>query len=250
MFEKVHDMRARIMTSPQFTNQHIIGVILFEKTMFSNVKDMFTADYLWDVKKIVSFLKIDKGLMEKENGVQLMKEIPDLDKRLEAAKDRNIFGTKMRSVIWEDNEKGIKDIVKQQFAVGKEILRHNLVPILEPEVNINAENKAEIEVKLKKEILALLDTLATDQKVMFKLTPPEKENFYQELVEDQRVLRVVFLSGGHSQAKANELLSQNKGVIASFSRAFTEGLHIDLSEEKFDEMIANSAKKIYEASIT
>lgn len=250
MFEKVHEMRSRIMTSPQFTNDHIIGVILFEETMYSNIQDMFTADYLWDVKQIVPFLKVDKGLVDKENGVQLMKDMPELDKTLEAANDRNIFGTKMRSVILEDNEEGIKAIVKQQFDVGKQILAHDLMPILEPEININAENKADIEVKMKKEIFKLLDTLEEGQKVMFKVSPPEEADFYKDLVEDDRVLRVVFLSGGHSREKANELLAENHGVIASFSRGFTEGLHADQSAEEFDNMLGASAKSIFEASIT
>lgn len=250
MFKKVHEMRARIMTSPQFTNEHIIGVILFEETMYSHINDMFTADYLWDVKKIVPFLKVDKGLADKEHGVQLMKDIPELDKLLNAAKDRNIFGTKMRSVVWEDNDAGIKEIVKQQFDIGKEILAHDLMPILEPEVNIDAENKKEIEVKLKKYIFELLDTLEEGQKVMFKLTPPEEADFYKDLVDDERVVRVVFLSGGHSREKANELLAANHGVIASFSRGFTEGLHVDQSADEFDETLAASAKAIYEASIT
>lgn len=250
MFEKVHEMRSRIMTSPQFTKDYIIGVILFEETMYSNIEDMFTADYLWDVKQIVPFLKVDKGLADKENGVQLMKDMPELDKTLEAANDRNIFGTKMRSVIWEDNAEGIKAIVKQQFDVGKQILAHDLMPILEPEININAENKAEIEVKMKKEIFELLDTLEEGQKVMFKVSPPEDADFYRDLVEDDRVLRVVFLSGGHSRERANELLAENHGVIASFSRGFTEGLHVDQSAEEFDNMLGASAKSIFEASTT
>ena len=250
MFKKVHEMRARIMTSPQFTNEHIIGVILFEETMYSNIEDMFTADYLWDVKKIVPFLKTDKGLADKENGVQLMKEMPELDKTLEAAVDRNIFGTKMRSVIWEDNEEGIKAVVKQQFDIGKQILAHNLMPIIEPEVNIDAENKAEIEVKLKAEIFKSLDTLEEGQRIMLKLTPPEVDDFYKDLVDDKRVLRVVFLSGGHPREKANELLTKNHGVIASFSRGFTEGLHVNQSKEEFDKMLGESALEIYQASIT
>ena len=250
MFKKVHEMRSRIITSPSFTNDHIIGVILFEETMYSQIDNLFTADYLWDIKKIVPFLKIDKGLEEPENGVQLMKEIKDIDKLLEAANDRNIFGTKMRSVILEDNDQGIKDIVKQQFDIGKIVLKHDLMPILEPEINIHAENKAAIEEKMLKEIMELLDTLESGQKVMFKLTPPEKADFYKDLVADERVLRVVFLSGGHSREKANELLAQNHGVIASFSRGFTEGLHVNQSKEDFDDMILKSATAIYEASIT
>lgn len=249
MFEKVHEMRSRIITSPNFTNKYIIGVILFEETMHSHIEDQFSGDYLWKVKQIVPFLKVDKGLADKKDGVQLMKDIKDLDKTLEAAREKDIFGTKMRSVILEYNDKGIRDIVEQQFQIGKQILKHGLMPILEPEINIHAENKAEIEAKMKKDILELLDTLEDGQKIMFKLSPPEKGDFYKELVEDPRVARVVFLSGGHSRDEANRLLADNKGVIASFSRGFTQGLHVDQSKEEFDHLLENSANSIYEASI-
>ena len=250
MFEKVHEMRKRIITSPSFTNDEIVGVILFEETMYSHIENLFSADYLWDIKKIVPFLKVDQGKEEKANGVQLMSEMPELEKMLESANDRNIFGTKMRSVILEYNEKGIEDIVKQQFEVAKRILKFDLMPILEPEIDIHAKDKAKIEEKMLEEIKKNLDTLEEGQEIMFKLSPPEKANFYKDLVEDDRVLRVVFLSGGHSREKANELLAENNGVIASFSRGFTQGLHVDQSKEEFDDMIAKSAKKIYEASIT
>lgn len=250
MFAKVHEMRARIMTSPEFVKDKIIGVILFEETMYSHIEDMFTADYLWDVKNIVPFLKVDKGLADVKDGSALMKEIKDLDKLLETAKDRNIFGTKMRSVIYEANEKGIVDNVKQQFDIGKQILAHDLMPIIEPEVDIHAKDKAKIEELMKAEIFKQLDTLEEGQTVMLKLSPPEEANFYQDLINDKRILRVVFLSGGHSREKANELLAANHGAIASFSRGFTEGLHVDQSAEEFDETLKNSATSIYEASIT
>ncbi|NLY37454.1 MAG: fructose bisphosphate aldolase [Tissierellia bacterium] len=249
MFEKVHEMRSRIITSENFTKDYIIGVILFEETMNSKIDGKFTADYLWDVKGIVPFLKIDKGLAEKKNGVQLMKDIPNLDELLNEAKDKNIFGTKMRSLILEDNDEGIKEVVEQQFKLGKQILEHDLMPILEPEIDIHAEHKVEIEVKMKRHIFELLDTLEEGQKVMFKLSPPEDRNFYIELVNDPRVVRVVFLSGGHSRERSNELLAENYGVIASFSRGFTQGLHANQSKEEFDDMLGKSAKDIYEASI-
>jgi fructose-bisphosphate aldolase class I len=249
MFERVHEMRTRIITSPNFTNEHIIGVILFEETMNSSIDGELSADYLWNAKKIVPFLKVDKGLADKKDGVRLMKIIKDFDKTLEAAKEKNIFGTKMRSVILEDNDQGIRHIIEQQFELGKQIFKHDLMPILEPEVDIHSKNKAQIEIKVKKDILELLDTLDNGQQVMFKLTPPEEANFYSELVEDPRVARVVFLSGGHSREKANELLAENHGVIASFSRGFTQGLHANQSKEEFDDMLAKSAKNIYEASI-
>ncbi len=249
MFEKVHEMRTRIMTSRNFTSDRIIGVILFEETMNSRIMNNLSPIYLWSVKNIVPFLKVDKGLAEVKDGVQLMKDIKDFDKTLESAKNNHIFGTKMRSVILEDNDKGIRDIIEQQFRLGKQILKHDLMPILEPEVSIHAENKAAIEAKVKKNILELLDTLEDGQKVMFKLTPPEVANFYKELVEDPRVIRVVFLSGGYSREKANELLAQNHGVIASFSRGFTQGLHASQSKDEFDEMLGKNAQSIYEASI-
>ena len=250
MFAKVHEMRTRIITSPSFTHDRILGAILFEATMYSSIDDLLTADFLWDEKKIVPFLKIDKGLAEQSNGVKLMKDITDLDNILEAANDRNIFGTKMRSVIYEDNEEGIRAIVKQQFDIAKIILEHDLMPIIEPEVDIHSENKQEIEEKLKKEIFIQLDQLQEGQTVMLKLTPPETADFYKDLIDDKRVLRLVFLSGGHSREHANDLLSQNQGAIASFSRALSEGLSVKQSEEDFDRMLDESINSIYEASIT
>ena len=249
MFAKVHEMRTRIITSPSFTHDRILGAILFEATMYSSIDDLLTADFLWDEKKIVPFLKIDKGLAEQSNGVKLMKDITDLDNILEAANDRNIFGTKMRSVIYEDNEEGIRAIVKQQFDIAKIILEHDLMPIIEPEVDIHSENKQEIEEKLKKEIFIQLDQLQEGQTVMLKLTPPETADFYKDLVDDERILRLVFLSGGHSREHANDLLSNNHGAIASFSRALSEGLNAKQSEEDFDKMLNESINSIYEASI-
>ena len=250
MFDLVHKMRSRIIMSPNFTNDHIIGAILFEETMYSEIDGLFSADYLWDIKKIVPFLKVDKGLADKANGVQLMKDMPELETMLEEAKKRNIFGTKMRSLILEYNEKGIEEIVKQQFDVAKRILKYDLMPIVEPEISIHAPDKAKIEKKMKAEIFKQLDTLEAGQRVMLKLTPPEEANLYKDLEADERILRIAFLSGGHSQAKANELLAANHNCIASFSRGFTEGLHVDQSEEEFNKMLLASAKSIYEASIT
>lgn len=249
MFKKVHEMRSRIITSPNFTNDRILGVILFQQTMDSTIEGMFTGDYLWNIKGIVPFLKIDQGLADKTNGVQLMKDIDGLDHILEEANHKNMFGTKMRSLILEYNEQGIHDILKQQFDLAKKILSYDLVPIIEPEVDIHAQDKAAIETKLKKGMLELLDSLDEGQKVIFKLSPPEEANFYQELVLDPRVIRVVFLSGGHSRDKANELLANNKGVIASFSRAFSQGLRADQTKAEFDEVLGENAKCIYEASI-
>lgn len=250
MFEKVHEMRTRIIKSKAFGSDRILGAILFEATMYASIDGLLTADYLWDMKKIVPFLKIDKGLAEQKNGVKLMNEIEDLDKTLEAANDRNIFGTKMRSVIYEDNEEGIKNIVQQQFDIAKKILAADLMPIIEPEVDIHSDNKASIEDKMKAEILKQLDTLEEGQEIMLKLTPPEKANLYEDLVKDKRVLRLVFLSGGYTREHANELLSENKGVIASFSRALTQDLTVDLSNEDFDQLMDKSIQNIYDASIT
>ncbi|TYS15396.1 fructose bisphosphate aldolase [Rossellomorea vietnamensis] len=248
MFEQVHTMRSRIITSPAFSSEHILGVILFEQTMDSKVEGQYTADYLAD-QNIVPFLKVDKGLAETENGVQLMKPNPDLDETLRRANERNIFGTKMRSVIHEPNQEGIKAVVDQQFEVGKKIIAAGLVPIIEPEVDINSENKEESEEILRKEILQQLNGLSEDENVMLKLTLPTKSNAYKELVEHPRVVRVVALSGGYSRDEANEKLKKNDGMIASFSRALAEELRFNQSSQDFDEAMKSAIESIYDASV-
>ncbi|MBH9966058.1 fructose bisphosphate aldolase [[Bacillus] enclensis] len=248
MFDQVHEMRTRIMTSPAFSSEHILGVILFEQTMDSKVEGKYTADYLAD-HNIVPFLKVDKGLAEQENGVQLMKPNPDLDETLRRANERNIFGTKMRSVIHEPNEEGIKAVADQQFEVGKKIIAADLVPIIEPEVNIHSEKKEECEEILKKEILNHLNDLSEDENVMLKLTIPTKANAYKELVEHPRVVRVVALSGGYSRDEANEKLKENDGMIASFSRALAEELRFNQTGEEFDKAMKSAIESIYDASV-
>lgn len=250
MFAQVHTMRTRIIKSPAFDQAHIIGAILFERTMRSMIDDQLTANYLWEAKGVVPFLKIDKGLQDKADGVQLMKEMPKLDTLLKEANEKHIFGTKMRSVIHEDNDQGIAEVIAQQFKYARQILGFELMPIVEPEVNIHAENKHDIEVKMKAEIFKQLDTLKPNQQVMLKLTPPEQANLFADLLEDPRILRIVFLSGGHSREHANTLLAANHGVAASFSRALTEGLLISQSEAEFDALLKKSVKTIYDASIT
>ena len=249
MYEKVHEMRTRIIKSPAFSSDRIIGAILFKQTMRSKIDGLYTADYLWEKKEIIPFLKVDEGLTELEDGVKLMKEMPALESLLNEAKDKNIFGTKMRSVIYEDHDLGIEKVVKQQFDVGKQILEHDLMPIIEPEVDIHAKDKESIEIKLKAEIFKHLDNLEAGQQVMLKLTPPSVDNFYQDLINDERVLRLVFLSGGYPQEIANDLLAKNQGAIASFSRALSEGLNINQSDHEFNEMMKNSIETIYQASI-
>lgn len=250
MFNLIHQMRTRIITSDAFTSQHILGAILFEATMYEAIDGLFTADYLWDRKKIVPFLKIDKGLEERAHGVALMKDMPHLHESLQSAQDQNIFGTKMRSVIYEHIDKGIIDLVNQQFEIGKIILDHDLVPIIEPEVDIHASNKGAIEVTLKEEILKHLDGLAENQYVMLKLTPPDENDFYLDLVNHPKVLRVVFLSGGYSQKRANDLLALNHGAIASFSRALTQDLRYDQSDLTFNITLDEAIKAIYNSSIS
>lgn len=249
MFNIIHDMRSRIIKSKSFASDSIIGAILFEQTMNRDIDGIPTPDYLWNGKGIVSFLKIDKGLDKLDNGVQLMKPIPDLDNTLKIAKEKGIFGTKMRSVIKEANEEGIKKIVQQQFELAKDILKLDLIPIVEPEVDINSKDKEKCEDILKKEIMKALDDLNDGEQIMLKLTIPSKENFYKELVDNKKVLRVVALSGGYERDKANELLAKNSGVIASFSRALTEGLNIDMSDDEFDSEFKKSIESIREASI-
>lgn len=248
MFTLVHEMRTRIVTSPAFTSEKILGAILFEQTMDREVEGKYTSDYLAD-KGIVPFLKVDKGLADEENGVQLMKVIPGLDELLQRAKERNIFGTKMRSNILEANKDAIAKVVEQQFEIGKQIIEAGLVPIIEPEVNINAKDKEEIEDILKEEIAKELDKLNDDQYVMLKLTIPTKPNQYQSLIEHPNVVRVVALSGGYSREKANELLKENNGLIASFSRALVTDLFAGQSEEEFNNGLQDAVDSIYDASV-
>lgn len=248
MFNLVHEMRTRIVTSPSFTGEHILGAILFEQTMDREVEGKYTADYLIE-KDVVPFLKVDKGLADEENGVQLMKDMPELDALLDRANERNIFGTKMRSVVNSFNEEGIKAVVDQQFEVGKQILAKGLVPIIEPEVNINSADKKEIETLLNKEILAHLDDLSEGEEVMLKLTIPTEANLYEDLVNHPRVIRVVALSGGYSRDEANELLKKNNGILASFSRALTEGLSANQSDDEFNSDLKKSIESIYDASV-
>lgn len=246
MFDKVHEMRTRIMTSPSFNTDNIIGAILFEVTMDSEVEGKKTADYLWEEKHIVPFLKTDKGMEEEKNGVRLMKDMPQLDDLLEKAVKNGIFGTKMRSVILAANPEGIKEVVDQQFEIAKKITSYGLVPIIEPEVDINIPDKAEAEEILLEEFKKHLEKV--DKPIMFKLTIPTKPNLYREIMDHPQVVRVVALSGGYSREKANELLSQNEGMIASFSRGFTEGLNVNQSPEEFDALMLESAESIAAAS--
>jgi fructose-bisphosphate aldolase class I len=250
MFAVMHAMRARIIKSPSFDGDRILGAILFENTMDRQIEGLDTADYLWDVKKVVPFLKVDKGLVDEADGVQLMKPIGGLDALLARAQAKRIFGTKMRSVIKLGNEAGIHAIVAQQFEVGKQILAAGLVPILEPEIDIKSPEKAQAEAILRPAIVAGLDQLAGDQSVMLKLTLPDVDDFYTELVDHPRVLRVVALSGGYTRDDANARLARNHGVVASFSRALTEGLTAQQSDEEFDAALDNSIASIFAASVT
>lgn len=247
MFNLVHQMRTRIITSPAFSKEHILGAILFEQTMDREIEGKKTGDYLWDVKGIVPFLKVDKGLAAEENGVQLMKPMPGLDDLLKRAVERHIFGTKMRSVIKKASREGIKAIVDQQFEIGEKISKAGLVPIIEPEVDIHIADKAEAEAILKEEILKHLEKV--EEPVMLKLSIPSKDNFYEELIQHPKVMRVVALSGGYSRDEANELLARNHGLIASFSRALAEGLSAQQSDAEFNAMMKDSVDRIYAASI-
>jgi len=249
MFKLVHEMRTRIITSPAFDSSHILGAILFEQTMDSEIEGKYTADYLADVKGIVPFLKIDKGLAEEEKGVQVMKPIPDLDDLLTRANERNIFGTKMRSVIKGANREGIKEVVQQQFDIGKHIISYGLVPIIEPEVDIHSPEKTQIEDILHEEIAEQLSALEEDQYVMLKLSIPTNNNLYKDFIEHPNVIRVVALSGGYSTEEANKKLKQNDGLIASFSRALSQDLNVDQADEKFNKILKQAVKSIYDASI-
>lgn len=248
MFKLVHDMRTRIVSSPAFTSDKIIGAILFEQTMDREVEGKHTGDYLAD-KGVVPFLKVDKGLDEQQDGVQLMKPIPDLDDLLQRANDHKIFGTKMRSNILELNKDGIDLVVKQQFDIGKQIISAGLVPIIEPEVNINAENKDQIEAYLAESILTELNKLNEDQLVMLKLTIPTNANQYKSLIEHPNVVRVVALSGGYSREDANNLLKENDNLIASFSRALINDLNVNQSAADFDKILGDTIDSIYDASV-
>lgn len=250
MYTLVHEMRTRIIKSPAFDSQYILGAILFENTMDRKIDGEWTADYLWKRKNIVPFLKVDKGLADLANGVQLMKPISNLDELLDRAVERNVFGTKMRSVIKEANAVGIREIVEQQFEVGKQIFAKGLIPIIEPEVDIYSPDKEKSEEILKEEIQKQLNALDKDVKVMLKLSIPTVNDFYSELISDPHVVRVVALSGGYAQEEANEKLSQNHGLIASFSRALSEGLFANQSDAIFDTKLEKTIKGIYEASIT
>lgn len=248
MFRLVHEMRKRIITSPSFTSERILAAILFKVTMNSKINDLYTSDFLWEKKGILPILKVDSGLAELNNGVQLMKPF-ELDELLANAKERHIFGTKMRSVIKEYNEDGIREVVKQQFEYARAIIAQGFVPIVEPEVDIHAKEKSKIESFLKAEIVKELETMNENQKLMFKFTIPTEANLYSDLVNFPCVLRIVALSGGYSREDANALLSKNQNMIASFSRALTEGLNVNQTQEEFDTMLNQSIESIVKASI-
>ena len=248
MFDLIHEMRTRIITSPAFTGDRLIGAILFEQTMDREIEGKGSAEYLWNVKQVVPFLKVDKGLAPEADGVQLMKPMPGLDDVLARAVSKGVFGTKMRSVIKQPNVTGIKAIVDQQFAVGKQILAAGLVPILEPEADIFMEKRVEAERYLKEGILASLEDV--DQSIMLKLSIPVVDDFYADLIAHPKVLRVVALSGGYSREDANGRLARNHGLIASFSRALAEGLFAQQTDDEFNRLLGESIESIYEASIT
>ena len=250
MYDVVHQMRSRIMTSPAFTGKRLLGAILFENTMDRDVAGKPTPDYLWEVKGVVPFLKVDKGLADEKDGVQMMKPMPDLHALLKKAKSKNVFGTKMRSVIKQANAAAIDAVVKQQFEVGKQILAAGLMPIIEPEVDIKTPNKDKAEELLKASILKELNQLKRDQRVMLKLTIPEKDNLYADLIKHPNVLRVVALSGGYSREESNKRLARQNGMTASFSRALSEGLTKQQSDEEFNKALDASVESIYRASIT
>ena len=249
MFDLVHAMRTRIMTSPAFTGERIMGAILFEMTMDRQVEGVDTADYLWNSKGVVPFLKVDKGLADESNGAQIMNDMPGLDDLCSRAVAKNVFGTKMRSVIKLANEEGVNAVVDQQFAVGKQILGHGLMPIIEPEIDINSPEKAAAEALLKARIVEHANQLG-DQKVMLKLTLPEEANFYADLVNHDNILKVVALSGGYDRDEANRRLSENNGMIASFSRALSQGLSAQQSDEEFNSMLDGAIASIFAASST
>ena len=249
MFDRMHEMRSRLIKSPVFNGDRVIGAILFEMTMERTIDGLGSAEFLWTKKRVVPFLKVDNGLADEANDVQLMKPIPELGARIAAANKHGVFGTKMRSVINMANPAGIDAVVKQQFEIGKEIIAGGLVPIIEPEVSIKSPQKAEAEEILKKSLLDYANSLSGDQNIMLKLSIPTKQNLYKELVDHPRVVRVVALSGGYSREEANRLLAQNTGVIASFSRALAEGLTAQQSDAEFDAALNSTIQSIYDASV-
>ena len=250
MYDVVHAMRTRIVTSPAFSGERILGAILFENTMDRDIEGKPTPTYLWEVKRVVPFLKVDKGLADEKDGVQVMKPMPGLSALLARAKAKNVFGTKMRSVIKQADPHGIELVVKQQFDIGKEIIAAGLVPIIEPEVDIKTPNKDQAEELLKAQILKQLNALNADQRVMLKLTIPDKDNLYADLIKHKNVLRVVALSGGYTREEANKRLARNNGMTASFSRALAEGLQAQQSDAEFNAALDASIESIYRASIT
>ncbi|SEO30142.1 fructose bisphosphate aldolase [Paenibacillus sp. OV219] len=250
MYVRVHEMRTRIIQSPAFSSASILGAILFENTMDRKIEGQYTAEFLWEKKGIVPFLKIDQGLAALDGGVQLMKPIPGLDELLARANERHIFGTKMRSVIKEANTDGIRKVVEQQFDIGKRIIAAGLVPIIEPEVDIHCADKEESERLLKAEIRKQLDLLPSEALIMLKLSIPTIDDFYRDLMDDPHIIRVVALSGGYEREDANTRLSRNHGLIASFSRALAEGLTAQQSDDAFNQMLSETVQSIYDASIT
>jgi len=250
MFDLMHAMRTRMILSPAFNGERVLGAILFEGTMDRSIEGLGSAEFLWTKKKVIPFLKVDKGLADEAEGVQMMKPMPDLDALCEKAVSKGVFGTKMRSVIKAANKKGIDSVVAQQFEVGKQIIGHGLVPIIEPEVDINIPDKTEAESILRDALVAELDKLSAEQPVMLKLTIPNVDNFYADLVRHPRVVRLVALSGGYSREDANAKLSRNNGMIASFSRALAEGLFAQQSDEEFNSILDATIAGIYAASIT
>ncbi len=250
MYRLVHDMRSRVMTSPAFTSEFILGVILFENTMNREIGGLPTADFLWQRKGVVPFLKVDKGLANREDGVQLMQPMPGLPALLKQAVAKNIFGTKMRSVIFEADQAGVGKVVKQQFDIGKQIIEAGLVPIIEPEVDIKSPSKEKAEVLLKAAILTELSSLPADARIMLKLTIPSQTDFYRDLMGNPHIVRIVALSGGYSREEANGKLSSQHGLIASFSRALLEGLSAGQSDAEFNQTLGASIQSIYKASIT
>ena len=250
MFDIVHQMRTRIMTSASFNGERLLGAILFENTLDRDVDGVNSAKFLWQQKRVVPFLKVDKGLMNAANGVQLMKPIDELDRLLQKAKAQDVFGTKMRSVIKIANRQGIEELVAQQFSIGKQIICAGLIPIIEPEIDIHSTEKPAAEALLKEQLLLQLNQLSDEQRVMLKLTPPEQADFYSDCINHPKVIRVVALSGGYDRSEANRRVAENKGMIASFSRALTEGLSAQQSDDAFNETLNHSIEAIFQASKT